>query len=60
MAQWLVETLNCEGNIVMLPGHAGASPAEMRIKAAREVFDKYPGIKILDLQYTDWSPAKAK
>ena len=60
MAQWLAETLNFEGNIVMLPGLAGASPAENRIKAAREVFDKYPGIKILELQYTDWSPAKGK
>ena len=60
MAQWLAETLNFEGNIVMLPGLAGASPAENRIKAAHEVFDKYPGIKILELQYTDWSPAKGK
>ena len=60
MAQWLAETLNFEGNIVMLPGLAGSSPAENRIKAAHEVFDKYPGIKILELQYTDWSPAKGK
>jgi ribose transport system substrate-binding protein len=41
MAQWLAETLNFEGNIVMLPGLAGSSPAENRIKAAHEVFDKY-------------------
>jgi ribose transport system substrate-binding protein len=59
-AQWLVEKLNFEGNLVMLPGLAGSSPAENRIQAAREVFDKYPGIKILELQYTDWSPAKGK
>ena len=59
-AQWLVEKLGGEGNIVMLPGIAGASPAELRIQAAREIFDQYPGIKILDMQYTDWSPAKGK
>jgi ribose transport system substrate-binding protein len=60
MAQWIAETLNFEGKIVMLPGVAGSSPAENRIKAAHEVFDKYPGIEILELQYTDWSPAKGK
>jgi ribose transport system substrate-binding protein len=60
MAQWIAETLKGKGNIVMIAGIAGASPAENRIKAAREVFNTYPGIKILDLQYTDWSPAKGK
>ena len=24
------------------------------------MFDKYPGIEILELQYTDWSPAKGE
>ena len=60
MAQWIAETLKGKGNIVMIAGIAGASPAENRIKAAHEVFDTYPEIKILDLQYTDWSPAKGK
>jgi ribose transport system substrate-binding protein len=60
MAQWIAETLKGKGNIVMIAGIAGASPAENRIKAAHEVFDTYPDIKILDLQYTDWSPAKGK
>ena len=60
MAQWIAETLKGKGNIVMIAGIAGASPAENRIKAAHEVFDTYPDIKILDLQYTDWSPARAR
>ena len=38
----------------MLPGIAGASPAELRIKANKEVFAFFPGIKVLDTQYTDW------
>ena len=59
-AQWLVEKLNYKGNVIMLPGAAGASPAELRIAAAKSIFSQYPDIKILDLQYTDWSPAKAK
>lgn len=59
-AQWLVEMLKGKGNIIMLPGAAGASPAELRIAAAKSIFAQYPDIKILDLQYTDWNPAKAK
>ncbi len=59
-AQWLAETLHGEGRIVILPGQAGASPAEFRLRAAREVFAQHPGIEILDVQYTDWSPAKGK
>ena len=59
-AQWLVETLGGSGKIVLLPGQAGASPAEFRLRAAREVFGQYPGIEILDVQYTDWSPARGK
>lgn len=60
MAQWIVEKLNGKGNVVLLAGMAGASVAEARIKAANEVFKQYPGIKVLDTQYTDWSPAKGK
>jgi ribose transport system substrate-binding protein len=59
-AQWMAESLNFKGNVVMIAGIAGASPAENRIKAAKEVFNQYPGIKILDVQYTDWSPTKGK
>jgi ribose transport system substrate-binding protein len=59
-AQWMVEKLGGKGNIVMLPGMAGVSVAVNRIAAAQEVFANYPDIKVLDLQYTDWSPAKGK
>lgn len=59
-ATWLAERLGGKGNIVLLPGLAGASPAEMRLKAAKEVFSQYPGLKVLDTQYTGWSPANGK
>jgi ribose transport system substrate-binding protein len=59
-AAWMAETLGGEGRIVLLPGLAGASPAEMRLQAAREVFAQYPGIEIVDTQYTGWSPANGR
>ena len=59
-AQWLAERLGGKGNIVMLPGIAGASPAEIRIKAAEEVLGNYPNIHVLDMQYTNWNPATGK
>lgn len=59
-AQWLAETLGGKGNIVMLPGIAGSSVAEIRIKANMEVLSKFPGIKVLEKQYCDWNPATGK
>jgi ribose transport system substrate-binding protein len=59
-AQWMAEKLGGKGNIIMLPGLAGASPAEIRVAAAKQVFAEFPGIKVIDLQYTDWSPVKGK
>jgi ribose transport system substrate-binding protein len=52
--------LGGKGNVIMLSGIAGASPAELRIQAAKEVFAQYPEITILENQYADWSPAKGK
>jgi len=59
-AQWIVERLNGKGNVIILAGQAGSSPSENRIKSARQVFAQYPGIKILDTVYSDWSPVKGK
>lgn len=59
-AQWIVEKLNGQGNIIMLAGQAGSSPNEIRTRAAMQVFNQHPGIKILDTVYSDWSPVKGK
>ena len=59
-ATWLAEKLGGKGKIVLLPGLAGASPAETRLSTAKEIFAKYPDIEILDTQYTGWSPANGK
>ena len=60
MAQWLVEKLNKEGNILILSGMAGSSPDTNRVEPALEIFKQYPKIKILDRVYTDFSSAKGK
>jgi ribose transport system substrate-binding protein len=57
---WLCEMLKGKGNIVMLGGFAGAGPAEERIDGAKEILAQFPGIKLLDLQYANWSPAEGK
>ncbi len=59
-AKWLADELKGKGKIVMLSGIAGNTTAEDRLAGAREVFKKYPDIQILDHQYCDWSPPKAK
>jgi ribose transport system substrate-binding protein len=59
-AQWLAEKLHGKGNIVILGGQAGSSPNEARVRAAMQVLDQYPDIKILDTVYSDWSPVKGK
>ncbi len=59
-AEWLAAELNGEGNVIMLPGLAGATPAEDRLAAAQEVFARFPDIRILDTQYTSWSPVEGK
>jgi ribose transport system substrate-binding protein len=59
-AQWIVEKLHGKGNVIILGGQAGSSPNEARVRAGMQVFDQYPGIKILDTVYSDWSPVKGK
>ena len=59
-AQWIVEKLNYKGNVIMLGGQAGSSVSENRERTALQVFNQYPGIKVLDKVYSDWSPVKGK
>jgi ribose transport system substrate-binding protein len=59
-AEWLADTLNDEGQIMLLAGLAGASPAEERLRCAREVFEGYPNIEVLAEAYSGWSPVEGK
>jgi ribose transport system substrate-binding protein len=59
-ANWLANELGGKGKIVMMSGIAGNTTAEDRLEGARQAFKNYPGIEILDHQYCDWSPPKAR
>jgi ribose transport system substrate-binding protein len=59
-AQWLADKLGGKGNIVMITGVNGTSVDTLRNKAAREVFSKYPNIKVLAEANGMWSQAVAR
>lgn len=59
-AQWIVEKLDGEGNVIMLGGQPGSSTSENREIPAKEVFSQYPGINVLETVYSNWSPAEGK
>ena len=59
-AEWLVKKLNGKGNIVAITGVPGTSVDDLRTKAAKEVFAKYPDIKIVAEAVGMWSQAVAR
>ena len=54
-AQWLVDNLHGKGNIVMVTGATGLGVDTTRNKAAQEVFDKYPDIKVVATVIGMWN-----
>jgi ribose transport system substrate-binding protein len=59
-AEWLVKKLNGKGNIIAVTGVPGTSVDDQRTKAAKEVFAKYPDIKIVGEAVGMWSQAVAR
>lgn len=59
-AEWLVKQLNGKGNIIAITGVPGTSVDDQRTKAAKEVFAKYPDIKIVGEAVGMWSQAVAR
>ena len=59
-AEWLVKKLDGKGNIVAITGVPGTSVDTLRTKAAKEVFAKNPGIKIVSEAPGMWSQAVAR
>jgi ribose transport system substrate-binding protein len=59
-AEWLAKKLNGKGNIVAITGVPGTSVDTLRTKAAKEVFAKYPDIKIVNEAVGQWSQAVAR
>ena len=58
-AQWLVEHLNGEGNIVEMRGISGVPADDDRHKGFMEVIEANPGMKVVKETFTDWSFAPA-
>ncbi|MEX0653960.1 MAG: ABC transporter substrate-binding protein [Phycisphaeraceae bacterium] len=53
-AEYMVERLNFQGNIVILRGMQ-VEIDEERYQAAMEVFNAHPGIEVLDAQHGNWN-----
>lgn len=59
-AQWLADTLKGKGNIVAINGIAGNPANEARVAGYKEVFAKYPDIKILNEANASWDQAQGQ
>jgi ribose transport system substrate-binding protein len=59
-AEWLARTLKGKGNVVAINGVAGHPANQMRVAGYREVFAKYPGIKILNEVNANWDEAQGQ
>lgn len=59
-AKFIVDQIGEKGDVVMLNGIAGSTCSENRYLGAKEIFDQYPDIKIVNETDADWDYAKAK
>ena len=59
-AQWIADKLHGKGNVVMVNGVPGTTVDTLRIEGAKEVFSKYPDIKIAAEVLGMWSQAVAR
>jgi inositol transport system substrate-binding protein len=55
----IAKKLNGQGGVLMLHGIMGTSAQLQREAGAREIFAKYPGLKLVDHQTASWDRAKA-
>lgn len=59
-AHFIVDQIKEKGDVVILNGIAGSTCSENRYLGAKEVFDQYPDINIVNETDADWDYAKAK
>ena len=59
-AKFIAEQIGGKGDVVILNGIAGSTCSENRYLGAKEIFDQYPDIKIVNETDADWDYAKAK
>jgi ribose transport system substrate-binding protein len=61
LAEWMVETLDGEGNVIVHGGTPGNPMTASQAVGWKEVFDKHPGITVLEGPVdTNWDPALAQ
>jgi ribose transport system substrate-binding protein len=60
LAQFVVDELGGEGNVIQMNGIPGVDTAEIMAQGAEAVWAENPGITVLDVQYGNWSTAEAK
>lgn len=60
LAQFVVDQLGGEGNVLQMNGIPGVDTAEIMAQGAEAVWAENPGITVLDTQYGNWSQAEAK
>ncbi len=58
-AEFIVEKLGGEGNIVILRGITSTNVDQDRYEAAMDVFNQHAGIEVLAAQEASWNPEKA-
>ncbi len=58
--RWLTKALNGKGQIIAFNGIKGTAISAERFEGAKSIFDKSPGIEIVQTVYADWDFAKAK
>jgi ribose transport system substrate-binding protein len=59
-AEWLVEELGGEGDVVVINGLAGHPANEARYDAVKEVFAENPGIEVVQETNANWDQATAQ
>ena len=59
-AEWLVEELGGEGDVVVINGIAGHPANEARYDAVKKVFADNPGIEVVQEANADWDQATAQ
>ncbi len=63
ISKWLMEQLNCQGDIIALDGIAGNSISEDRFKGLQKAINECPDpskVKILSREAADWARDKGK
>lgn len=56
-AQWLVDALGGQGDVVVINGIAGHPANEARYNGVKEVFEANPGINVLNVANANWDQA---